>query len=288
MGVSKYLLGVTCANDRPDYKPQIPPGLVAASAENAYASLSAPPPNLPPRRNASTQAGSSRQGMGLAKTAAARQAQGGPSASGSRFLAPTPATSAVSSNSTSTGMTTPMPSNTSSSTGHLPPGAPDYPPTEMPPSHKLVKPNRNATIEQGVNLVANDEKAIWSTHYIDPQLRNPIMSMPSQVTNMTNMALSGLSSGEKTRYNSTTGAPIDGMAKLARSWFVAPDAKFSSEYGGIELAIAVIDGSAEEQWGSDKGRKKARVEVVSRQGGIRVDLVSDNVFEVIPLTSSLR
>lgn len=76
------------------------------------------------------------------------------------------------------------------------------------------------------------------------------------------------------RYSSTTGAPIDGMAKLARSWFVAPDAKFTSEYGGIELSLAVVDGSSEDQWGSDKGRKKARIEVASRQGGIRIDMVS--------------
>jgi hypothetical protein len=105
---------------------------------------------------------------------------------------------------------------------------------------------------------------------------------------MTNMALSGLSSGEKTRYNTTTGAPIDGMAKMARSWFVAPDAKFSSEYGGIELSIAVIDGSSEEQWGSDKGRKKARVEVVSRQGGIKVDLVCIMQMNVTKLINKLE
>jgi hypothetical protein len=154
----------------------------------------------------------------------------------------------------------------------------------MPVPERRVKPHRTATIEQGVNLVANDEKAIWSTHFIDPQLRNPIVSMPSQVTNMTNMALSGLASGEKMRYNSTTGAPIDGMAKLARSWFVAPDAKFSSEYGGIEVSLAVVDGSSEEQWGSDKGRKKARVEVISRQGGIRFDLV--RVFSFLSLIVS--
>jgi len=271
MGVSHWR-GIS-ANVRPDYKPQIPRELVAASAEDAYARLSAPPPNLPPRRNPASQAGSSRRhGMGLAQTAATRQAQSGPSGSGTRFLPPA-STSEASSNSTSTSLVTPIPSPNISSNSHLPPGAPDYPPTQMPGSQKLIKPHRTATVEQGVNLVAVDEKAIWSTHYIDPQLRNPIMSMPSQVTNMTNMALSGLSSGEKSRYNSTTGAPIDGMAKLARSWFVAPDAKFSSEYGGIELSLAVIDGSEEEKWGSDKGRKKARIEVISRQGGIRLDLV---------------
>jgi hypothetical protein len=171
-----------------------------------------------------------------------------------------------------------MQSPTTPSVGHLPDGAPDFPPTQMPAPERRVKPHRTAVSEQGVNLVANDEKAIWSTHYIDPQLRNPIVSMPSQVTNMTNMALSGLSSGDKTKYNSTTGAPIDGMAKLARSWFVAPDAKFSSEYGGIEVSLAVVDGSSEEQWGSEKGRKKARVEIISRQGGIRFVLVSLPLF----------
>jgi hypothetical protein len=278
-------LWISFADIRPDYKPQIPRELVAASAQDAYARLSAPPPNLPPRRNPTNQAGSGRQGMGLARTAAARDAQGGPSGSGSRYLAPPPS-SDVASSSSSHSMATPASSPGISSAGHLPPGAPDYPPTEMPGSQKPTKPYRTATVEQGVNLVANDEKAIWSTHYIDPQLRNPIMSMPSQVTNMANVALSGLSSGEKTRYNATTGAPIDGMAKLARSWFVAPDAKFSSEYGGIELSLAVIDGSEEEKWGSEKGRKKARVEVISRQGGIRVDLVRYHEGEAQLIISS--
>lgn len=103
--------------------------------------------------------------------------------------------------------------------------------------------------------------------------------MPSQVTNVTNIALSGLSSGPKTRYNTTTGAPIDGMAKAAKGLFVKPDARFHAEDGAVELAIGVVDargtaGQVQAPASRDLRRKRARVEVVTRGGGVKVDLVS--------------
>jgi len=160
----------------------------------------------------------------------------------------------------------------------LPPGAPEYPPAQSsgssvisPASSTISRPRPEA--EKEVTLRATERTPIWSTHYLDPCLRNPLVNLPQQVTNIANIALSGLSSGPKERYDSTIGAPIDGLARMAKEWVVPPDGRFHSENGGIELAIGVID-SGMQGWGRDKGRKRARVEVMSKSGGIKVDVVS--------------
>lgn len=98
------------------------------------------------------------------------------------------------------------------------------------------------------------------------------------------MALSSLSSGQKERYDQTIGAPIEGLARMAKDWVVPPDGRFHSENGGIEIGLGVIDSGAR-GWGNDKGRKRARVEVVSRTGGIKVDVVSRNIRAVQLLMS---
>ena len=127
--------------------------------------------------------------------------------------------------------------------------------------------------EKEVFLRATDKTTIWSTHYLDPCLHSSFVNVPHQVTNVANIALTGLSSGSKTRYNSSVGAPIDGLARAAKEWIVPADAKFVSELGGIEVGVAVVDGGGD-AWGKEKGRKKARVEAISKQGGIKIDLVS--------------
>lgn len=280
------------ADIRPDYKPQIPPELVAASAQNAYASLSAPPPNLPPRRNPQRRASRGRtqstSRMGNAQAGPSGRSYGDSSVAGgsgsssqrtnpSRLVPPPLPSRMQSSTSNANGgsgmVVDPQPpQGNGGSLAQPPPGAPSFPPVNgiMPTQ---TRPKRTAPIEQGIILTAHDDKGIWSTHFVDPSLRKPIANMPPQLTNMTNTVLSGLASGPKTRFNTTTGAPIDGMAQLAKDWFVAPDAKFSSEQGGIELSLAIVDGSSEEEWGSDKGRKKARIDIGSKLGGIKVDLV---------------
>jgi hypothetical protein len=91
------------------------------------------------------------------------------------------------------------------------------------------------------------------------------------------MALSGLAGGEKTGWNSTTGAPIDGMARLAKEWFLPPDGRFTADKGPIELSVGVVD-AGETGWGREKGRKRARVEVVNKAGGIKVELVSREII----------
>ena len=126
--------------------------------------------------------------------------------------------------------------------------------------------------EKDVFLRATEKTPLWSTHYIDPTLRNQTIKIPHQVANITNIALSGLASGPKTRYSQTVGAPLDGLARTAKEWFIAPDGRFVSQDGGIEVGVAIVD-SGGKDWGQDKGRKRARIEVESRHGGIKMDVV---------------
>jgi hypothetical protein len=151
--------------------------------------------------------------------------------------------------------------------------------TDEPASMVVTEqPKPRGDAESEVTLKAEGKTPIWSTHYLDPCLRNSLVAIPQQVTNVTNVALTGLSSGPKTRFNTTTGAPIDGMARMAKDWFVKPDGKFTSESGAIELGLGVVNG-VREGWGSDKGRKRARVEVISKSGGIKVDVVSPSLTD---------
>ena len=79
-------------------------------------------------------------------------------------------------------------------------------------------------------------------------------------------------------FNTTIGAPIDGLAREVKGWTIGADGKFSTEEGGIELGIGVIRSGRVEgeggKEGKDKGRKTARVEVNSKKGGVKVDVVS--------------
>ncbi|WVR07430.1 hypothetical protein IAU60_004471 [Kwoniella sp. DSM 27419] len=244
----------------PDYKPQIPGQLTAPSAQNAYASLGAPPPNLPPRRQQRQRPFS--QEISTSAPDLIPSQEGGPSGSHHRDR---PDTMVVSDS-----VSTPGGSSTSAQMPPAPPpGAPDYPPTgESVRAAPL--PKRDA--EKEVLLRATEKTPIWSTHYLDPSLRQSLIQVPHQVANITNIALSGLASGPKEKYNSTVGAPIDGLARAAKDWAISPDGRFISEHGGQELGIGVIN-SGGDGWARDKGRKRARVEVVSKSGGIKVDLV---------------
>ncbi|OCF40825.1 hypothetical protein I317_05360 [Kwoniella heveanensis CBS 569] len=275
----------------PDYKPQIPTELTASSASYAYASLGAPPPNLPPRRvqprhQQQQPANQLAEGptMGYqpfpsassSLTAGSSAAAAGPSRPG-----PLPSSSFQNGFSTSSvpiqlQQSRPaqmqMPNQDNVPIASPPAGAPDYPPTgqQLEAIAAAKVPKRDA--EKEVFLRATDKTPIWSTHYLDPSLRQSLINVPHQVTNVANIALSGLSSGPKERYNSTIGAPIDGLARAAKDWAISPDGRFVSEHGGQELGVGIIN-SGGDGWGRDKGRKKARVEVVSKSGGIKVDVV---------------
>lgn len=89
------------------------------------------------------------------------------------------------------------------------------------------------------------------------------------------MALSNLAAKEVK--NGSGSANVEGMARMAKGWFVPPDGKFVADKGAVELGIGVIDcggREGEEGWGREKGRRKARVEVSTRSGGVKLDLVS--------------
>ena len=60
---------------------------------------------------------------------------------------------------------------------------------------------------------------------------------------------------------------------MAKEWVIKPDARFVAQDGGVEVVVGVVD-SGNREWGNDKGRKRARVEVESKHGGIKVDVVS--------------
>ncbi|KAK8854873.1 hypothetical protein IAR55_003612 [Kwoniella newhampshirensis] len=252
----------------PDYKPQIPDSLTAPSAHHAYASLSAPPPNLPPRR---MQAQRPQQSY---RTATAT------TTTGYHSTARMPSSTSGISTSQATSSSGHGGPSTSSSAMHVDPasppvGAPDFPPmlTSEPSSMSVPTASRpRPEAEKEVILRATDKTPIWSTHYLDPCLRQNLVNLPHQVTNFANVALSGLSSGPKTTYNTTIGAPIDGLAKAAKEWIVSPDGRFISEHGGVELGVGVVNAGGD-GWGKDKGRKKARVEVVSKSGGIKLDIL---------------
>ncbi|WWC71671.1 uncharacterized protein I206_105629 [Kwoniella pini CBS 10737] len=264
----------------PDYKPQIPSELTAPSAQHAYASLSAPPPNLPPRRHQRAQSQQyNNMGSSTNLSAGPSNASAGPSTF-SRPPISTGASVGTAFSNSSASASAPSSSNTHGIPMSPPVGAPDYPPDPNVPVVQPVK--RDA--EKEVLLRAQDRMCIWSTHYLDPTLKESIFQVPHQVSNAANIALSGLSSGPKTRYDSTIGAPIDGLAKMAKEWVVAPDARFMSEHGGIELGLGIINShQVEDAWAKDKGRKKARVEVTSRSGGIKVDLLELNPDRQIDL-----
>lgn len=90
----------------------------------------------------------------------------------------------------------------------------------------------------------------------------------------------------------TTGAPIGGIAQLARQYIVPPDARFVSEKGGMSLELGVVDqegpGVPVQKVGADgvpvvkngkpvymhdKRRTTGRVEVVTTVGGVDIDIV---------------
>ncbi|ORY35442.1 hypothetical protein BCR39DRAFT_460967, partial [Naematelia encephala] len=222
---------------RPDIKAHIPPELTAASVQNAYAQLSAPPPNLPPRRNPRRTSTSS----------------------------------------------SPVRPRTTRQSSRMARPQPQAEPADISPTSAQQAQNRNRPqAEKEVLLRATEKTPIWSTHYLDPCLRNPLVNIPHQVTNVTNIALTGLSSGPKTKYNATIGAPIDGLARMAKDWVVKPDARFVTEGGGIEVGVAVVD-SGVEGWGREKGRKRARVECMSKAGGIKVDIIEIDANRQIDL-----
>ncbi|KAK4687955.1 hypothetical protein P7C73_g2170, partial [Tremellales sp. Uapishka_1] len=218
---------------QPDLKTTIPPQLVAASVQNAYAQLSAPPPNLPPRRTQpARQASHPRPSYNAVSSFRSR-----------RSSRPRPATM-VSQSTIGTLPNFP-----------LPPGAPSFP--NGPVDTQAIAPVKapRPAAEKEVYLNAEGPTPIWSTHYLDPSLSTSTVLLPPAEPNASN---------KRKR--------LDGLAKMAERWVVPADAKFHSEGGMIDVGLGIIDQGGE-GWGREKGRKRARVEVGSKNGGVRVDLI---------------
>ena len=127
--------------------------------------------------------------------------------------------------------------------------------------------------EKEVNLNAQGTTPIWSTHYIDPALSSSLVLLPPQITAAANAAFSAASSGKRKRFSTTTGAPLDGVARELKEWIVPPDGRFIAEHGPVEISLGVVD-SGMEGWGKEKARKKARIDVVTKAGSVKVDIVS--------------
>jgi hypothetical protein len=160
-------------------------------------------------------------------------------------------------------------------------GAPSETPQGVPIT---AHPGRlRQTAEKEVFLNATAHTPIWSTHYLDPSLSST-------------SALSSAGSGSKrkrlpTGASSVTKDGVVGMARMAKEWLVPADARFTSDAGGVEVGVAVVDQFASgssaagtgnaglgmagggEDWGKDMGRTRARVEVVTKSGGVKVDVV---------------
>lgn len=143
------------------------------------------------------------------------------------------------------------------------PSTPTAPRPPRPPRPKAV-----AKVER----VLQGKEPLSGTYYLDPCLHHPLIHVPHALTSIAEAALSGASAYPKERFNTTTGAPIDGMAKVAKGYLVPPDGRFETDKGGIGVSVAVVDAVGEET--ADKGRTKARVDVASKKGGVQVDLVS--------------
>lgn len=263
-------------HNRPDYKSHIPASLTAPSVAHAYAQLSAPPPGP----STTSQPPPPRRVQPYRQASAASRLRQSP--------VRTPSTSRTTRTKSSINHSEgPLSSSIRSpvvgTLGHaftVEPG--QIVTSPVSPTASAARPFKPARpAEPEVTLVSRGRTPIWSTHFIDPHLRSSqaAVHVPPQVTNVTNIALSGLSSGPKTRYNSTTGAPIDGIASAAKGLFVKPDARFHAEDGAVELAIGVVDargtaGQMQTPAGKDPRRKRARVDVITRGGGVKVDLVS--------------
>lgn len=103
------------------------------------------------------------------------------------------------------------------------------------------------------------------------------MKVPQQVSSIANAAMSGFNSGSKENGIGNGGTKMDELARMAKEWVAPPDGRFQSENGGVEIGLGVID-SGLQGWGRDKGRQRARVEVLSKSGGIKVEVVSLLLF----------
>lgn len=177
-------------------------------------------------------------------------------------------------------------------------------PVSVPSPPPRPRPDRPRAITK-LHESVDGKTPIDKTIYLDPCLRNVLFTVPAAIRATTDTALTAASAYGDGSFNWTTGAPIGGMAALAKSYILPADVKVEAENGGVSLRVAVVDevgggvepepvdragralpperqGSANSQNGKgkekgkekEKGRTKARVEVTTNRGGVELDVVS--------------
>lgn len=157
----------------------------------------------------------------------------------------------------------------------------DTPPEAGPSSHS----NRPSAISKK-HLTVSGKEPLSTTLYLDPSLSSLIpINIPgtSALASVADTALSTLQKYPDGTFNWTTGAPIGGMAGLAKQYVLPPDIKVTGENGNVWLRVGIVDerraiGSVEEEEGKNKkgkSRSRGRVDVVTNRGGVVVEVVSD-------------
>lgn len=73
---------------------------------------------------------------------------------------------------------------------------------------------------------------------------------------------------KRKRRNSNLPVPIAGQ------WEVPPDGRFIAEDGAIDLTLGVVDSKRGSEGALPGERTRAKVQVVAREGEVKIDLVS--------------
>ncbi|WVQ74801.1 hypothetical protein IAR50_004407 [Cryptococcus sp. DSM 104548] len=203
---------------------------------------------------------------------------------------------------------------------HLSPGdtRPAYPPSPSqtslsgispPPSPSSSSPPPRLRPEAVpyVQVKAQGRDPLVSRNILDPTLRSTLLDMhvPHQISNLANVALSGLGSGPKTRFNTTIGVPIDGLARDLKGLGWKVEGRYEAEHGGVKVDVGIVrsgrkEGAEAERIGQvegkkkkgvegeekkkkEKGRKTARVEVETKGGGILIEVTEIDKHRQIDL-----
>lgn len=137
---------------------------------------------------------------------------------------------------------------------------------QQPPA---LDPRRPA--EHGVSLHASAVTPIWSTHYLDPALDDACVLLPPSNPN-------SAPATKRKRRASSAQQQLQPMA-INANWDVPPDGRFVAEDGAVDLTLGVVDAhkplpASAGMAGMPGERTKAKIEVVSRDGEVKVDLVS--------------
>jgi hypothetical protein len=73
---------------------------------------------------------------------------------------------------------------------------------------------------------------------------------------------------KRKRRNSNVPVPIAGV------WEVPPDGRFVAEDGAVDLTLGVVDSKRGPEGGLPGERTRAKLEIVARDGEVKIDLVS--------------